>query len=1673
MIKRIPSLIILLWFASALSAQTDLYGNEWISYDQQYLKIRTAADGLYRLHYDELADALTAIGTDIATIAPDDFQLFQLGEEQYLYIEGDGDGSFDPGDFIEFYGIRNDGKLDTRLYENEQYQIHTYTSLFTDTAVYFLTWNSDPGHLRMEQLANVLSDMPEPESHYEFRTLMINGSTTVLNHGASYFAPGRYYLEIYSSKYDDGEGFSETRFAGTTRNKTLSTSNIYSGEDAFVPTLRTAVIATNEVEHHYTISFNGTTLYDTSFTGYDFKKYEFSIDNLLSSNTVSFASLNGSNDYLRNCYIEITYPRIWDFNNASKVGLRLVNSLSATKYLVITDFNEKSTDPVIWDFDDHKRMIGTIVGSNTEIHMPYDASGNRIWLSSQDTLDILQVQELEPVTFIDFNNPVNQGDYLIISHAGLRDDGTGEDWIQAYADYREGFAGGSFQPLIADIAQLTDQFAYGIKTHPLAVRNFVFFAEDHFETDPRYLFLIGKARKYDGCRNNAESFAQNTVPTFGNPGSDVLLVCRPGSYIPELPVGRLVAYNGTEVKNYLDKVVEYETVQATTDQTIESKAWMKNMLHFAGGLNEYEQSLFNTYLRNLGDIAEDTLYGANVIQFNKITTDPIFYETSDYIDSLINSGVSLVTFFGHSTTGSFDYNIGDPEDFTNYGKYNVIFGNGCNTAAIFDGTITLGEKYINTEDRASIAFIAATTFSLAGSLYNYGLRFYAELSRYRYGQGIGDALQGAAEYISAFDNIYDLLTLQHTALQGDPALRLNTHSLPDYVIEEPYVFFEPSVITTLEDSFTVQVVVTNIGMAIDKDYTVSVERIRPDGSSELVTRTLRSAQFRDTVGIRLFTDANSGVGLNSFTITVDYGDSIAEIAEWNNVISKTQLILGDDANPVYPYEFALINEAPDYLAASTSNPFAGTRTYVMQIDTTASFNSPLLQSHSVTQSGGVLKWEAPPVTWLSGRVYYWRVSVDTAGGADYLWRTSSFRYKSGEEIGWNQSHYFQYADDLYDNISLDEDRNFHFVNNYVNYQVATGIYPTTDWTEVTSYLNGEEMAVGSCANNGFVVFVIDPVSGYPWQVSEVDDSGFGPYGDIYCSADAYEQIIQFSTADLESRTAFYHFMKDSVPDGTYFLCYSNNYPQFNEWLDDTLSLGGESLFDAFNEYGAVMINDLAVYDFDRSYIFYAKKGEPASAFEIIGDTLGNKIDAVVNISGLWDEGSYTSERIGPAAAWDQVKWNYEAPDSEADSVYLEVLGEDEYGMQTILSSGLVSGDTTISWIDANMYPYIRLRTNTFDDVVRTPAQLNEWQVIYTPLGEAALNAFADFSWQKDSIQQGEPLHFRVAVDNVSAWDLDSMLIAFTIQDAANVLHPVPFERQDSIRAFERLTADITIDTKDIPPGASTLIVEVNPPFDQPEQYHFNNIGYLPLHVSGDLSDPNIDVTFDGVHILDGDIVSASPAIVIALKDENTFLALSDTSLMQVSVKYPDGSVVPFAYHDGTLIFYPAETAATNNTARIEMNPDFSQDGLYELWVNGADVSGNSSGDGVDYRIGFEVVNKPMVSNVLTYPNPFTTQTRFVFTLTGSEVPDYIKVQILTVSGKVIREVLAPELGPLHIGTNITEFAWDGTDKFGDPVGNGLYLYRVVFRLDGQSLEHFDTGTDQYFESGLGKMYLAR
>ena len=152
-----------------------------------------------------------------------------------------------------------------------------------------------------------------------------------------------------------------------------------------------------------------------------------------------------------------------------------------------------------------------------------------------------------------------------------------------------------------------------------------------------------------------------------------------------------------------------------------------------------------------------------------------------------------------------------------------------------------------------------------------------------------------------------------------------------------------------------------------------------------------------------------------------------------------------------------------------------------------------------------------------------------------------------------------------------------------------------------------------------------------------------------------------------------------------------------------------------------------------------------------------------------------------------------------------------------------------------------------------------------------------------------------------------------------------------------------------------------------------------------------------------------------------------------------------------------------------------EDGEYELIVSGKDSMGNPAGQS-DYRVIFNVINKPMISNLLNYPNPFTTSTAFVFTLTGSKIPQNMRIQILTVTGKVVREITQQELGPIHIGRNITDYKWDGTDSYGQPLGNGVYLYRVLTNLNGQSLDKYRASgdnTDQFFNKGYGKMYLMR
>ena len=336
------------------------------------------------------------------------------------------------------------------------------------------------------------------------------------------------------------------------------------------------------------------------------------------------------------------------------------------------------------------------------------------------------------------------------------------------------------------------------------------------------------------------------------------------------------------------------------------------------------------------------------------------------------------------------------------------------------------------------------------------------------------------------------------------------------------------------------------------------------------------------------------------------------------------------------------------------------------------------------------------------------------------------------------------------------------------------------------------------------------------------------------------------------------------------------------------------------------------------------------------------------------------------------------------------------------------------------------------------------------------------------------------IQNISEYVFaDSLLITYWIEDANSINHPLPSKlKKNGFAPNEMIFDTINVNTEGYP-GVNALWVEVNPvtpidtldlPKTQLEQYHFNNIVRIPFNTSTDRVNPLLDVTFDGIHILNSDIVSSKPNILIQLKDENQFLALNDTNDFKIFIQSPSASVPVRIFFGSILTFTPA--VLPNNSCKLNYTPVLYEDGKYQLIVQAKDKSDNQSG-AIDYKIHFEVINKATITEVMNYPNPFSTATHFVFTLTGSEVPTYFKIQILTITGKVIREITNDELGLLHVGRNITDYAWDGKDEFGDQLANGVYLYRVVTTLRGDDIEKRESGADQYFKKGFGKMYLIR
>ena len=1627
--------------------QDTLYGNEWIDYEQTYLRIPVAADGVYRID-----PASLPIGT-----SGSDLRLFHLGKEVPLYVSTA--GSLDGASAIEFYGRRNRNEVDRHLWEDPTDQLNPNYSLVTDTSAYYLSWVNTGTAARFATNANDLTDVSAPLPWFLHRE--------TLNFHSHYTKKyeKRSGLNVYRSKYDLGEGFA---------------SNIGAANPAMVLTPTAAHpdaasaevgirLATNVGNHQMEVRVNGDLYVDEMEpAGYNLLDYTFQVPLAAAGGplAVTVADVDAANtnrQAIAEVYAE--YRRAYDFGGADFFQWTVADSPGST-YFEITNVDLAAGIPVIYDLTNRTRTVGLVEDGMVKAALPPGAGDRQLILTTAP-----RGVSGTPRSFVDYRTV--DADFLLLAHPVFINDVGGV--VQEYASFRAR----DFSTAVINVEELYEQFAYGLSRHPIGIRNFASWYRNR-TAQARHLLLLGKGRETTNLRTAAQVTTQYGVnvfiPTMGFPGTDNMLVSYPGSPVSQYSLGRISAESAAEVAVYLDKLKGYEEAYELP-QTAADRAWMKRFIHLGGGGNDGEQNAIKNGLFNMETKVETNAIGANVVSFYKSTTDAIQTSVSAAIFNEINSGAALITFFGHSSPGNFDFNIDNPDNYQNEGRYPVIISLGCYSGEQFSSSKSLGERFLLYENKGAIGFGASRGYGFITMLNIFGNYFYEISGSSHYGATVGELFRETARHFAPNNSLEMQTLVEQFGYQGDPAVRLYPQPGPDYVVTDNSIQISPERISLQADSIDVNFSVTNIGRTQNDSLSFRIEQQLPDGTVVPV-HTFRDValNFQSAYSVKLANQGRASVGLNRLRIQVDSDGDIGELpapaAEMNNdyqtpdgQIGHSFLVADNVALPVYPYKFGIVNSDVVTLRALTADPLAEERPYVMEIDTQGDFAGPGKKRTVISQSGGVLEWR-PDVDWTDGRTYFWRISPDLTNGLDdYLWEQSSFTYLPDSPAGWSQDRHEQFSENDLRGLAVDSTTlQLGLAPDIFDFRIKNKYYEAND--RPIGYVNNRKWSDFYRFNipQSMTVVVLDQEGRFWFNWNP------GEYGSVNVNA-ARIAAYPFRAYEAAGRDSMINFLTNVIPDGHTVFVYNamgnlNQDLNVADWQSDSLNLNGQNLFNVLEAQGAGSIRQLE--NNMVPYIFGYIKGE-GPLYERMAENRTATINMELALVGFLPEGEMRSQAVGPSASWGSLEWAIDTP-MAADSLKVGIEGKTVAGNWELLSENITDATVDLTAIDAAQYPYLRLIFFAHDATNLSIPRFEHWRVLYEPLPDVVHDLHSAYELSRDTLPAGEPLRYRSAITNViDNTQLDSVSVVVSVADAQGN------ERRQTLRSApvaggESAMIEFELDTRGLS-GPHQFLIELNANDEQREVTRANNYLQKSIYVERDRTNPTLDVTFDGRRIMNGDLISAKPVILVQLDDDNDYLLMSDTSHLEIQVRDPNGTVSRAVLGAANVSFQPA--TADQNRATITYRPEFTEDGVYHLSVQGTDASSNLSGSS-NYEVDFEVITKSSISNVLNYPNPFTTLTRFVYTLTGSEAPERYRIQIMTASGRVVRTLTETDLGPLEIGTHQTVGGWDGRDEFGDQLAKGVYIYTVmVDDVAGKAVEAFDNGTDQFFRNGMGKMVLLR
>ncbi len=766
------------------------------SIGQRY-EIKINQDGIYKLTYADLQ----AAGMDVDNINPKTFHLYNHGMDVAIYVDGEGDNSFDSGDYLLFFGEKFRGDILAARYESTMTKpvfdpfdqdlaannwfwkcysgcdLASYFERYTDDNIYFLTVGGAAGPRMSSVDGTPNNTAPVPETYPQ---------TVRAERGE----------EWWSHEFYDDEVWFWNRINKTNLTTTYTTTLTAVASGNYTATVhaemasRTQNISQSPDHHTQAWINNDLTLIEDSY-------WDGKIRHAFTSPVPQSSLLEGANSLHillapdtalpvnTNMYFdffEITYQREFA---AEADQIAFSRSDSGTWQYEIRDF-ESSSFEILEVSDPHNpiRVLNSVSSPNGgTFDMSFQATDGPS--ASYMTSGANGIRS--PVSITDYDPPdfssMPEADYIIITHEAFLEE------AEPLADYR-GAQGYSVATI--DIADLYREFNDGIY-HPIAIKNFLAYAFANWSNPPTYVVLVGTGHwnfKGDGQAKYGAPPAIFMPPNLayidpwqGEVDSANLLATLVGDdTIPDVHIARLPVSSTAEFNTLISKTIAYETA-AEQDWNHLIAFVADNVPDPAGDFELLAETIISDYISAEPELSPQRIYesdfGCSV--FGSPQCDQVTYAITQTVST---TGTLLLNYIGHASlnfwSGERALVNADIATMNNPAKLPVVLSWTCLDGFwTYPNVPSLVYEFLTSSGKGAVATFSATGLGVATG-HDYLQRGFFD-SLFGHGNPIISpaALEGKLVLFGTAANL-DLL---HTfTVFGDPALIIQ---MPESLVAEP------------------------------------------------------------------------------------------------------------------------------------------------------------------------------------------------------------------------------------------------------------------------------------------------------------------------------------------------------------------------------------------------------------------------------------------------------------------------------------------------------------------------------------------------------------------------------------------------------------------------------------------------------------------------------------------------------------------------------------------------------------------------------------------------------------------------------------------------------------------------------------------------------------------------